>query len=180
MKNNSTIIRIMAKAKSSIHHLTKTLHEGMLGEDWAPSKVTFTLFTTKKLSEEALALLGQGFSVSDLQVECFLSTQEATLALFKDHHRWLAGPLINGQSCSVQCALLVPFLLHLLSEQDESRAFAKRNPTSAVCETKARTPRSRHHRHWANGALPAKASIRLGIARSAGSSCERVVVSALR
>lgn len=93
VKDDSTVVGILAKAKNGIRRLTKTLREGMLGEDWAPSKVTFTLFTTKKLSEKALALLGQGFSVDDsgLQVECFLSTQEATLALFKDHHRRLAG-----------------------------------------------------------------------------------------
>ncbi len=92
MKNDSTIVGIVAKAKSGIRHLTKTLREGMLGEDWAPSKVTFTLFTTKKLLEEAQVLLGQGFSISDLQVKCFLSTQEVMLTLFKDHHRRLPGP----------------------------------------------------------------------------------------
>ena len=97
-ERDHTVVGIIAKAKRAIRQLVDTLRDGQLGDSWVPSKVTFTLFTTKTVRDAARTRLLKGFKVDcggrrPIHVEGHLSSKEETIALFEPEHRLLVGPL---------------------------------------------------------------------------------------
>jgi hypothetical protein len=93
-KNDKTILGIIAKAQLGFERLFETLRSGALPKK-GPTKITYTLFTTKAVDDGAVKMLRKGFAVrfngKRVGVECYLHSAKDTIDLLKPEHQLLLG-----------------------------------------------------------------------------------------